>query len=122
MHLLKKTPLTVLFVISQFFRIKCLPCPLKVHHCEVAGDNKTVPEAATGYGDSFSEIILTQSALDEVDRRAPHPRRIAIEVQQSPRSGEFRETPAQLNRAVRQGGLDLRHLRGVRYAQSCSSF
>lgn len=41
---------------------------------------QSAAEAATGHWDNFSEIILIQSALDRLDRRAPRPRRIAIEV------------------------------------------
>lgn len=40
---LEEHVVTVLFVISQSVRIKCLPYPLKVRHCKVAGDKETAP-------------------------------------------------------------------------------
>ena len=77
-------------------------------------------EALTAYWDNLSKIFLTQSALDEFDRRAPRPRQIATEGQPGLKSGEITEFSTQSKHACRQGGLDLRHLRGVRYAQKYS--
>lgn len=81
---------------------------------------KSNQSATTVYWDSFSHIPLTQSALNEVDRRASRPRRIAIGGQPGLKSGEITKPSTMLLRACRQGGLDLRHLRGVRYAQKYS--
>lgn len=78
---------------------------------------RSAAEAVTAFWDSFSYIPLTPGALNEIDRRAPHPRRIAIRGNPGLESGEVTKPSAKLQRACRQGGLDLRHLRGVRYAQ-----
>lgn len=52
-----------------------------------------------------------------LDRRPPPPgpRRIAMEVQPRLRIEEITELSTQLKCAVRQGGLDLRYLKEVRY-------
>lgn len=68
---------------------------------------RSAAETTTAYWDNFSEIILTQSALEELDRRAHRPRRIEWRVYRA-------------SKAVRQRGLGLRHLRGVRYTQDYS--
>ena len=72
--------------------------------------SEQIQSATTVYWDSFSHIPLTQSALNEVDRRASRPRRIAIGGQPGLKSGEITKPSTMLLRACRQGGLDLRHL------------
>lgn len=76
---------------------------------------RSAAEAVTAYWDAFSHLPLTPGALNELDRRAPRPRRIAIGGNPGLESGEITKPSAKLQRACRQGGLDLRHLRGVRY-------
>lgn len=75
---------------------------------------KSAVEARAAYWDNLSKSLLTQSTLNELDRPAPSVAHIAIEAQPELQSGERRELLTKLNRAVRQGGLDLRHLRGVK--------
>lgn len=77
-------------------------------------------ETLTAYWDNLSTVYLSPSLLNEIDRRARRHGHIAIEGPSGLRSGKTAELSTQLNRACRQGGLDLRHLRGVRYAQQYS--
>ncbi len=72
-------------------------------------------EALTAFWDSLPKVYLTPSALKEFDRRTRLRGRIAIEGPSGLRSGKTAELATQLRRACRQGGLDLGHLRGVRY-------
>ena len=74
-------------------------------------------EARTAFWDSLPKVYLTPSALKEFDRRTRLRGRIAIEGPSGLRSGKTAELSTQLRRACRQGGLDLGHLRGVRYCQ-----
>lgn len=76
---------------------------------------RSAAEAVTAYWDKFSKIFLTQSALDELNRRAPRrSRRTILESRPWLRNGDIAELPANLKRAARQGGVDLGHLRGVK--------
>lgn len=68
---------------------------------------KSAAEARAAYWDNLSKSLLPQSALNELDRPAPSVAQIAIEAQPELQSGERRELSTKLNRAVRQGGLDL---------------
>lgn len=72
----------------------------------------------TRYWDNLSQVYLTRSPLNELDRRATRHNRITIEGQPELKSGEITEPSIELRRAVRQGWLDLQHLRGVGYAQN----
>lgn len=84
--------------------------------------SRSAAEKTTAFWDNLSKVILCQSYLNEVDRRAPRVRRITIRVQPPwLRSGEITEPSAELQRACRLGGLDLGHLRGVRFAQKYSN-
>lgn len=75
---------------------------------------KSAAEARAAYWGNLSKSFLTQSALNELDRPVPRVGQIAIEAQPELQSGDSRALSTQLKRAVRQGGLDLRHPRGVK--------
>lgn len=77
-------------------------------------------EALTAFWDNLSKVYLSQSASFEIDRRARRRDCLAIEGPSGLRSGKTAELLTQLKRACRRGGLDLGHLRGVRYAQKFS--
>lgn len=72
---------------------------------------KSVAKPTTAYWDNLSKIHLAQGALNELDRRAFRPGRITVEGQSGLSSKELSNL---LKRACKRGGLDLRHLRGVR--------
>lgn len=89
------------------------PAPLK----KPQKPSKSAVEAITAYRGQFFQH-LSQSALNELDRRASRPSRIAIKGQPGLRGGETTELSTKSKRDCRQGGLDLWHLRGVRHTQS----
>lgn len=80
---------------------------------------KSIAKPTTAYWDNLSKIYLSQGALNELDRRAFRLGRITVEGQSGLSS---KELSISLKRAWKLGGLDLRHLRGVRYAQKYSRF
>lgn len=83
---------------------------------------KSAAEAITAFWDNLSEITLCQSALLELNRRAPCPCRTAIEGQLGRRSEEITGPSAELQRACRRGGLDLQYLRGLRYVRYAQKY
>lgn len=95
------------------------PSPLPL--LKKTNTSRSAAKKTTAFWDNLLKVILCQSYLDEVDRRAPCVRRIAIRAH-TPwlRSGEIIEPWAELQRACRLGGLDPGHLRGVRFAQKYS--
>ena len=77
-------------------------------------------EANTAYWDSLSKLWFTRRALKELNRRnTANP----VNIRRPDLSGEpatLENYPSQLKRFARQGGPDLRDLRGVNSAQVVS--